>query len=134
TLPSRDGVVLRTYQPRDGFHTPRFRETLARIAELLSELRRTLRYFEGYEQSRHPDFHTLMLMLSTRAPSQLGLFVESMDQIDILRNKMLAEVNILLKFAGKDPFSAIPLSSSILAASDHPENRSIAFDLGLRPS
>jgi TIR domain len=134
TLASRDGVVLRTLQARSGFHTQIFFETLAVVAEQVSDIRRTLKYFEQYAESSdaHPDFYTLML--STRDTPRLGSFLKLMDQIDTQRNEMLAKVNLLLAYAVEKQFNAIRLSSSILAVTNHPRDVPMAIKLGIRKS
>lgn len=120
-LYSRDGNLQASFPDRSAYQTPQFKDVFGKLPNQLTQLKRLVTQFEsafaaanpGY--SHHEDFYAMILsLLHSDTTTQIANLVNQMDKIDTHRNKILSEVNQLLKVADGDLLPVIELSSTII--------------------
>jgi hypothetical protein len=137
SLYSRSKNLLSTFPDRNEYRLPEFKQAFSHITAKLTELQRIVVEFEEYFRrvnpgySHHENFYAMLMGFwydpgrdfwseagrgSTPTPDKMVIqrLVGYMDQIDIVRNDVLTELNVLLEKCGESTFEPIQLTSNIL--------------------
>jgi hypothetical protein len=122
SLYSRSDRLLKTFPDRSDYLLPEFREAFSRIVAALKCLKQEVVRFEvffrntfGHDPGDGMDFFRTARYLcdeANKAGVRASLMI--MDEIDKLRNEVIAELNVLLKKCGLQTFDSIELSSVLV--------------------
>ncbi len=124
SLYSRNHNLLATFGDYTEYQNKNFREPFDYILSILLELKRAIVEFEEFfkeiypEYSHHKNFLAMVGSYLGKAndKKRTAILINMMDKIDILRNKILTQVNTLLSLVESQnkPFLYIELSSILL--------------------